>query len=247
MSDVSIEGVAASGAPFRVGDVLSKTFSVYGSKPGSFLLLAFVPLIPLLVVTLLALARSHSGPADSGDAVFGGLSGILMFILGIVAQATTLYGAFQQMAGRPFSIGQSLGVGFEQALPVFGVALLAGLMTGLAAILFIIPGIIVFCMLYVAVPVCVIEKLGVNASLDRSARLTKGYRWQIFGLIALVGIVNVIVQALLDRITVWGSLLTFGWLVITTSFGAVLVAVVYHDLRATKEGLDFDNLANVFD
>ena len=45
--------------------------------------------------------------------------------MGIVAQATTLYGAFQQMGGRPFSIGQSLGVGFRRALPVFGVALLA--------------------------------------------------------------------------------------------------------------------------
>src|SRR3954452_7298645 len=101
MSDVSINGAPTSGTPFRGGDVLSKTFSVFGSRLGSFLLLAFVPMIPVLVVTLLALARSHGGPSDSGGAVFGGLSVILTFILGTVAQATTLYGAFQQMGGRP--------------------------------------------------------------------------------------------------------------------------------------------------
>jgi hypothetical protein len=246
MSDVSINGLTASGAPFRVGVALSKTFSVFGSKLGSFLLLAFVPLIPVLAVDLLALA----GPPTSGTNALGGLSAILIFVLGIVAQATTLYGAFQQMGGRPFSIGQSLGVGFRRALPVFGVALLAGLLTGLASILLLVPGLIVFCMLYVSVPVCVIEKLGVTASLNRSALLTKGYRWQIFGLLALVGTVRLIAQVVLFLIggaTPGGQLLTFCWLVIIISFSAVMVAVVYHDLRMAKEGMDTDNLASVFD
>ena len=248
MSDISVDGLPASGAPFRVGVVLSKTFSVFGSELGSFLLLAFIPLIPVLAVTLLALAGPQKAPQASGAAALGGLSGILTFVLGIVAQATTLYGAFQQMGGRPFSIGESLSVGFGRALPVFGVALLAGLLTGLASILLLVPGIIVFCMLYVAVPACVIEKLGVMDSLRRSAQLTKGYRWQIFGLLALVGIISFIAQfvlILLGGIT--GQLLTFCWLVIAISFGAVLVAVVYHDLRVAKEGMDTDHLADVFD
>jgi len=250
MSDISIDGLPASGAPFRVGDVLSKTFSVFGSKLGSFFLLAFIPLIPALAVRLLALVAPHAGPQASAATAYDGLSSILIVILGAVAQATTLYGAFQQMAGRPFSIGQSLGVGFGRALPVFGVVLLAGLLTVLASILLLVPGIIVLCMLYVAVPVCVIERLGVTASLNRSALLTKGYRWQIFGLLALVTIINIIVQialGLLGSATLWGGLLNFCWLAIATAFGAVLVAVVYHDLRATKEGLDIDNLASVFD
>jgi len=250
MSDLSIGRAAASGAPFRLGVVLSKTFSLFGGKFGSFLLLAFIPLIPVLAVLLLGLTGPQQGPAASSTAALGGLSLILMFVLAIVAQATTLYGAFQQMAGRSFSIGQSLGVGFGRALPVFGVALLAGLLTGLASILLLVPGIIVFCMLYVAIPVCVIEKLGVIASLNRSAVLTKGYRWQIFGLLALVSVASFLVQmslALLGGATVWSKFLTFGWQVIATSFGAVLVAVVYHDLRVAKEGMDTDNLANVFD
>jgi hypothetical protein len=38
-----------------------------------------------------------------------------------VAQAMTLYAALQQMAGQPFSIGQSMDVGFGRLLPVLGV------------------------------------------------------------------------------------------------------------------------------
>jgi hypothetical protein len=250
MSDISIAGPAATGAPFRVGVVLSKTFSVFGSRLGSFLLLALVPLLPVLAVILLPLAGPQKAPAVASAPGLGGLGGVLYFVLGIVAQATTLYGAFQQMGGKPFSIAESLGVGLRRALPVLGVALLTGLFTGLAFILLVVPGIIVLCVLYVAVPICVIEKLGVTASIDRSAKLTKGYRWQIFGLVALVGIISFIVQItlfLLGPGQLWDQILTFGWLVIATSFGAVLVAVVYHDLRVAKEGMDIDNIANVFD
>jgi uncharacterized membrane protein len=253
MSDISIDGLPASGAPFRIGVVLSKAFSVYGSKLGNFLLLTFVPLIPVLAITLMALAGPQGGPQAPNIALLGGVSVILTFILEIVAQATTVYGAFQQMGGRPFTITQSLNFGLRRALPVLGTALLAALFMGLAAMLLVFPGIIVFCMLYVAVPACVIERLGVIASLNRSAALTRGYRWQIFGLLLLVTVIVLIISFVIPFVVtllagaLWGRLVSFGWLVIAGSFRAVLVSVVYHDLRVAKEGVDIDNLATVFD
>jgi len=250
MSDISINEVTASGAPFRIGVALSKTFSILSSRLGSFLLLAFVPLIPVLAVTLVVVSGSQRGPLGPSAGALGGLSGILTFVLGIVAQATTLYAAFQQMGDKPFSIGESLSVGLGRSLPVVGVALLSALGIVLAALLFLVPGIIVACMLYVAVPVCVIEKAGVFESLNRSGVLTRGYRWQIFGLLALVTIaafIGGVVVALLGGVALWAKLLSFGWQVVTTAFGAVLAAVVYHDLRVAKEGIDIDDLANVFD
>jgi hypothetical protein len=245
MGDTYINGVTTSGAPFQIGVVLNKTLSVFSSSLGRFLLLAFIPMIPLLAIALTAAA----GPLTPRGGAMGGLSAILAFFLSILAQATTLYGAFQEMAGRPFSIGESLSVGFGRSLPVLGVALLSGLATGLAALLFVIPGIIVACMFYVAVPACVIEKTGVTASLDRSTALTKGYRWQIFALWALVAVVAGVAEIVLSWFggALWGGLLSFGWQVVATAFGAVLVAVIYHDLRAAKEGIDTDSLANVFD
>ncbi len=192
----------------------------------------------------------HVGPQLSLAVKFDALATVLFVVLGSMAQAMALYGAFQQMAGRSFSIGESLGVGFGRALPVLGVALLATLLISLAAILFVVPGMIVLCMFYVAVPVCVIEKPGITESLSRSALLTKGCRWQIFGLFALVLVAGILVQfpmALVGRLTLLGALFHFSWEVLATAFGAVLAAVVYHDLRVAKEGMDVDNLANVFD
>jgi len=235
MSDVSINGLPASGAPFRVGDVFNKAFSVFGNRFGGFLLLAFVPLIPVLAVNLL----TPSGPAMLGAAqAASGLASILTVIMGIVVQAMTLYAVLQQMGGKPFSIAQSLGAGLGQLLPVLGVALLSAILTLVASILLIVPGIIVFCLLYVAVPVCMIERPGVIASLHRSAELTSGYRWQIFGIFALMAVVGIIAQFIIHTLigvtTLPGKLLDFGWLVVASSFGAVLVAVAYHDLRVAK-------------
>lgn len=250
MSDISVDGFPASGAQFRIGDVLGKTFSIFGSRLGSFLLLAYVPLIPVLVLRLMAAFAPHVGPLASRAVMYEGLAILLFVILGGVAQAMTLYGAFQEMAGRPFGIGQSLGVGFSRTLPVLGVVLLATLLVGLASILLVVPGVIVLCMLYVAVPVCVIERPGVTESLSRSAQLTKGYRWQIWGLMVLVSVAGILVQfplALAGRLTFASALLHFAWEVLSSAFGAVLAAVVYHDLRVAKEGLEVDHLANVFD
>src|ERR1700733_12918036 len=98
MSDVYIDHMATSAAPFRVGVVLSKTFSVFGSRLGGFFLLSLIPMIPLLAVILWAVPSAmRVGAVPSGTAALGGLAGFLTFFLGILAQATTLYGAFQQM------------------------------------------------------------------------------------------------------------------------------------------------------
>jgi hypothetical protein len=252
MSDTYIEGLPAGGVPFRVGDVLSKAFSVFGSRPVSFLLLAFVPLIPLLASSFwMPAGLQQLGLTGQRVITWGGLSDVLGSVLGPVAQAMILYAAFQEMAGRPFSIAQSFGVGFVRLLPVLCVVFLNALFRGVAFLLLVVPGFIVSCMLYVAIPVCVIEKPGIFASLDRSAALTRGSRWQIFGLPALTIIVGGIAQIVLEKVlggaTIWGKLSSFGWQVVATSFDAVLVAVVYRELRMTKEGMDIDNLANVFD
>ncbi len=252
MSDVSIGRVPATGAEFRIGAVLSKTFSILTRQFGKFFLLSLLPMIPVLLFTLFAFSSGGRGSAAlAGASFWGGLIGIITFILQIVAQATTLYGAFQEMRGQPFTIGESFEVGMRRAAPVVGVALLAGIAAGLASLLLVVPGIIVMCMFYVAVPVCVIEKLGVTSSLGRSRALTKGYRWPIFGLVLLIVIVGFIALFVIGFVAsgsiIASQLVHFAWQVVATTFGAVLAAVIYHDLRAAKEGVDIGKLANVFD
>jgi hypothetical protein len=249
MSNASIRGMSAAPGQFRVGSVLSKTFAILGRQFGKFVLLALVPMIPILLLILATL--SSRGLSSSGGLVLGTiLIGLLTFVLQILAQATSLYGAFQDMRQQPFTIGDSLRIGLARTIPVIAVGTLVGVAMMLGFMLFVVPGVILGCMLYVAIPACVIEKLGVTASMSRSVALTKGYRWQIFGLFLLVVVISLLgafVFKLIGGVGGAGQLLSFAWQVVSTAFGAVLSAVIYHDLRVAKEGIDLDTLASVFD
>ena len=134
-----------------------------------------------------------------------------------------------------------------------GAALLVGILTGLAALALIVPGIMVACAFYVAVPACVIERIGPRASLKRSGELTRGNRWGVFGLVILVAVGTIILAGALAALgaviggAVLATIFTFVAEVVVEAFGAVVTAVVYHDLRVAKEGVDIDQIAGVFD
>ena len=53
-----------------------------------------------------------------------------------------------------------------------------------------IPGLIIYTVLWLVVPVAVVERPGIVASLRRSSMLTKGYRWQIFGMVLILGVAD---------------------------------------------------------
>jgi uncharacterized membrane protein len=165
-----------------------------------------------------------------------------------------IYGAFQQLRGQPVSLAESLQVGLRRIIPVIGLAIAASVLTALGFVLLIVPGVIVATMLFVATPVCVVERLGPFTSMDRSAQLTKGHRWKIFGLLLLVFVPEIIVSATFETVVeiagTGGVLAATGQLVWDTiwgAVGAVLVIATYHDLRVAKEGVDTAQIAAVFE
>src|SRR5262249_15269663 len=110
-----------------------------------------------------------------------------------IATGAITYGVVQDLRDGSVSIGEAIAVAARRFLPMFGVALAVGILVFLGVILLLVPGIIVGCMYFVAAPVCIVERAGVGASLSRSRFLTKGHRWQIFGVYALVLILAFIV------------------------------------------------------
>ena len=155
-------------------------------------------------------------------------------------------------AGRS-TLWSPLRVGLRRFFPLIGVVLLVIIFAALSAIALLFPVFIVLTMLYVSVPACVVERLGPIKSMGRSARLTKGHRWKIFGLLAATIIVAVVVQSILGGLarTAGGPLLALLvlllWNTVWNAFQAILAVVTYHDLRVAKEGVDTDQIAAVFD
>ena len=235
--------VVSGDGELGVGRALGRASQLLFGNFVKFVILNGVVWLPLLVVQILL----HASPA------LGVLGGVLSLVLNVISQAAVLFGAFQQMRGRPFEIGESLQKGFGRFLPVLGTAICVGIAVGVGFVLLIVPGIILSIMLYVAIPVCVVEAAGPFAAMSRSSELTKGSRWKIFGIALLAGLIviipTLIVQGILAFALGWVGVAVGGYIVevIAGVFGSIVVAVVYHDLRTAKEGIDVDRIAAVFE
>src|SRR5262249_45100026 len=106
---------------------------------------------------------------------------------------------------------------------------------------------------YAAAPVCVVEKLSPLESLKRSAELTQGNRWKIFGFYVVLMIVGAVIGGVIGGLSavilpaVIGAVILFLFTAIWSAFVSVVNVVVYHDLRVVKEGVDIESIASVFD
>jgi hypothetical protein len=202
---------------------------------------------------------------------------VLTLIFYPVSAATLLYATFQDMRDGKVRIWAAIKRGFAR---VFWVILLiiVGLLAlvaigavvsvlGLSAgrpdgpapavaqgvpALMIVISLVLAVMWCVAIPVCVVERLGPIRSLGRSRRLTQGYRWKLLAIflitVAVVGLVSVVLSSLLSL--GGGVVNAIGVFVVECVLGAfwfVVPAVTYHDLRLVKEGVDIEKIAAIFD
>jgi hypothetical protein len=245
---------------FAAGAALGRSVGIWIKNLPSFLILAVIGYAPALIYAATRDPHSLIEPTMSGRFIDLGLS----YVGQSLATAGILYGVIQQLRGQHAGIGESLGVGLKRLLPVIGVGIVVGLATMAGLIALIVPGIIIGCMLYVAVPAAVIEKPGLGGALKRSQELTGGYKVQIFGLFVIIALIQIALgfalqktmvpdvstvtdlEAFLQKIKTY--LLAAAILnVIVGSLGAVLQGVVYHDLRVAKEGIATEDLAKVFE
>lgn len=233
---------------FSFGTVISESISVFTANLASFVIVSLLLLLPLLLYNLLAVG------APTGGFTAGSLLAIVIqMVLGYLLAATISFATFQYLRGQAVSIGECLSRGLSLILPVIGVAILVGLITGIGFVLLVVPGVIAAVMLWVAIPVAVVERPGVVASLKRSADLTKGYRWTILGILIVIGIVLVVISMILSFVLLAAAGFTVYsiglWVLqaLFSAFSATAAAVGYYFLRATKEGVDIGDIAKVFD
>jgi len=233
---------------FSFGTVISQSFSVFFSNLVPFCLVALIVMLPLLIYNLLVVS-----PTDSQLSPSQLVGLVIQSVLTQLMAATVAFATFQYLRGQPVGIAECLSRGLSLIVPVVGVALLSGLLVGIGTVLLVVPGIIVAVMLWVAIPVAVVEHPGVVDSLKRSADLTKGHRWTIFGIVIVIAIILGIIGAILGAILVtavgFAGLNIGVWVLkaVFGAFGATAAAVGYYFLRATKEGVDIGDIAKVFD
>ena len=266
---------------FRVGSVLARGFTILFHNIIPFGLLAILFSAPFFVFVMVAVPLVI-GEAMNQESInttsfwVVSVSGIFLYVLlYLLFNATLVYGTIRELRGSRARLRECIVRGLGLVLPVIVVAILMWLAMVLTAIVsifgvgfvgglvgapfiaipaFLISEAIVVTILWVAIPATVVERPGVLRSLRRSAQLTKGSRWRVFGIIVILFVITIVVSAIEGLLAgaatesqIVGSVLS--WIVIAffSALYAVVSAVSYHDLRIAKEGGDAEQIAAVFD
>lgn len=246
---------------FDLGRVIQRTFGTI--KQNAAVFFGAAALLVGLPSILLALGQNSMLSDDYS------VSGVLLTMVGAVLNFVGLYllqgmvvkAAVNSFNGKKTAFGDAFNVGVQAFLPLLGLAIVASVGMGLGLILLIVPGVILAVMWSVGAPVVVVERRGVTASLQRSRVLTKGYRWQVFGLIVIYVILSWIIGAAIGGLslatggTFSGGTPNLAVSLITEPLVNILsgvvasagVASLYYELRSAKEGVGSEELASIFD
>jgi hypothetical protein len=268
--------MASAAAPvsrFDLGRVVERTFASIGRNFAVFLLLALLLSgIPALATgLLLAVATGHADQSTSGGpdpttlmAIGASVSG-LVFLVGAIAsfvlQAAIVYGTIADLNGRRAEFAECLSTGLRSWFWLLLLAIVVTVAEVFGYILFIVPGLMMAVAWMVAVPAQVVERTGVFGAISRSAELTRGHRWPIFGLLVIyligAGLLQGSIPAIVSIAAASLSPTTMRFatqivaqplLSVTTSLiGAAGVASIYYELRSTREGIGPEALAAIFD
>jgi hypothetical protein len=257
LADISLPVSRFAEREFRIGDALNKTILTLSRNLLPFSVVTGIAALPGILIFQ---------PIHAATIFAGGL--LLWVLMSGLSQAVVLNAAFEDMRGRPVDMLASFRASWRRFVPVIGVTLVMyGCLTPMivlflppplpfsiasASLALIVPTFIMATMIFVATPVCVVERLGPLKSLGRSAALTKGCRWRIFGMMMAVWLIGVtgagILEALGDGVGPTIALvLKVIWEALLGAYNAILVVVIYHDLRVAKEGVGTDQIAAVFE
>ncbi|WP_193369526.1 hypothetical protein [Pelagibius marinus] len=237
---------------FGSGAVLSQSLQVFGRNCLPFIALALLLISPAYLLAGWLVWEGNFIQSIPPAALQFGLT-ILESLLGFIVHAAVVYGTFRDLRGQKTGFAANFAGGFGSVVPVLAVAIVSGLIVIFGLFLLVVPGLIFAAMYWVAVPAAVVEKTGVKDSLSRSAALTSGERWKVFGIIVIIGFAQVFFERGIDPFLDYENALLLSMAITLlysaslTAFGAVASAVTYHQLRRVKEGTGVEEIAAVFD
>lgn len=251
-----------TGARFDLARVVQRTFEVIGKNLVTFgiaaVLLAGVPAFISAWGQGDLLATQYAG---TNAWAISGVGWVLSLIGAYILQAAIVFATVNTLNGRTVSLGAALQVGVQNALPMLALAIIVSVCVFLGMILLIVPGLILAVLWSVAAPARVAEKRTIFGSLQRSRDLTRGYRWEIFGLMVIYFIVSAVIGIAIGGLgaATGGSFLDGSGVlainlivlpltsIVQGVIAAAGVAAIYYELRTAKEGTGAEELAAIFD
>jgi len=242
--------------PLSTSELLDKTFHLYRNNFVLFLLITATPQVVVLALRLWYATTLTIRLAGTPGARI--LISLIAYLAIEISAAATVIAVSNRYLDRPITAGQAFAGAKASMLRVAWISLLVILAAGLGLVLLIVPGVYLWLMWSLAVPVTVLEGGGFHVSTKRSKNLTKGSRGRIFVIYLLIAalayVISVIFQIPLGIFMVVlrghvGShslpmiavMSSAGTLLSTSLVGplaTIALTLIYYDERVRKEGFD---------
>ena len=231
---------------FDLGEVIGEGFKLYFKNIVTFVGLTLIVTGPALAIELTGI-------------VLGDVTGQMIMLLGQMLKAllqqlvtaAIIFVVFRQLQGHTASMGEAIRYGAGRFLPVFAVGILVGILTVIGLLALLVGAFVVVTLTIFAVPVCVVERPGIIASLERSVELTKGHRLLLFGMIVILGLIVIVPGIFVGALTLvneqLSQLLAIVVGIFTTGFYATVQSVAYLRMREVKENFGVDAIAAAFE
>ncbi len=248
--------------PLTLGELLDRAFQLYRSRFAVFVGIAAVAYLPLFVIQTATLWAPKTLSASATAAMLVGFfAALVLRLLGLAAaNSATIMVVSAAYLERPITLREAYSHVSGMLLRVFFIMIGMGIGIAVGLVLFVIPGIILFLMWALAIPVAVLEDAGLGESLSRSRQLTAGHRFRVFaiyllyfalvfalefGLLVPLGAVIGMkgggaagASALLPVISVLSAVLSYVIECLVTPILTISLSLMYYDERVRKEAFD---------
>ncbi len=258
--------IATALRPLSLGELLDRTFHLYRNNFGLFVGIAAVAYLPLFILRvgfgLLQISAAKIPQIGAVAAVgIGALLGVLCYLVSVAAaQAATVTAVSSVYLGQPITVRETYSQVKGKLLRVVLAMIGMGIGVSIGLILLVVPGIILFLMWSLTIPVVVLEDADLFEALRRSRELTAGHRGRVFVIIFLFAVLTYMfmmlwevpllamlmkggVQSMQHRITNPAfTIATNGMTFVTQALLAPLMTIafslMYYDERVRKEAFD---------
>ncbi|MCE5317915.1 MAG: hypothetical protein LLG04_11245 [Parachlamydia sp.] len=229
-----------------IGKILDQSFTLFFHQMHWLLGIGFLFALPVLIPHLY---EKMTGAQELLPEWYYSVIKILVNVFGL------LFTGMMVLACRDWHISKQVSwkalfpEAGKQWLRILGASILSSFALGLGFLCLVIPGFIALASFSCTFSALLIERRSIWNSFERSSQLTKGNRWRILGLWALMGITYLIVLFLFALCATY--LISSHWAerVQLDAVGIPLYALIvfpstflYYELREKKEGLDLEVL-----
>jgi hypothetical protein len=247
--------------PLSIGELLDRSFFLYRKHFLLFVGIVALPNLALLALQLTGVAFNPTGTKFTGTALLWTIFTLLLALpVTATSHGATVLAVSKVHFDENTTVAQSLSGMRGRIVGVSLILFGLGIGIGIGFVLLIVPGVLLWLMWSLAIPVAVLEDTGLNDTASRSAALTKGNRGRIFLILLLFAVLFYIVYvvALMPLVVALGIHISRHgpragvplWysigVPIATFFSTCLAgplltigtSLIYYDQKVRKEGFD---------